>query len=97
MGLTINLDLSMVDDEVADIERCLNLIFATPLGSMPGARAFGIDPSLLDYPAPMAQALLAAQIVEQVNKYEPRVTVTDITWTADDAGELAAKVAIKRV
>ena len=97
MALNIDFDLSMVGDEAEDIKQCLSLLFATPLGSMPGARAFGMDPSILDYPEPAAKALLAAEIVRQINNYEPRVTVSNIEWTADINGELAAKVAIKHV
>ena len=97
MAVNIDLDLSMVGDEAEDIKQCLGLLFATPLGSMPGARAFGMDPSILDYPEPTAKALFAAEIVRQINNYEPRVTVSSIKWTTDVNGALAAKVAIKHV
>lgn len=97
MAVNIDFDLSAAGDEAEDINRCLGLLFATPLGSMPGARAFGMDPSILDYPEPAAKALLAAEIVRQINNYEPRVTVSNIAWRTDPNGELAAKVAIKHV
>ena len=97
MAVNIDFDLSMVGDEAEDIKRCLSLLLATPLGSMPGARAFGMDPSILDYPEPAAKALLAAEIVRQINNYEPRAAVSNIAWTTDINGALAAKVAIKHV
>ncbi len=93
----IQLDLSMVDDEAADISRCLALLYSTPKGTMPMAREFGLDKSFLDLPASTAKSLLAAEIVKQTAAFEPRVTVTGVTWEADESGHISAKVAIASV
>lgn len=93
----IQLDLSMVNDEAADIKRCLALLYSTPKGTMPLAREFGMDKSFVDLPTGTAKSLLAAEIVKQTAAFEPRVTVTGITWDAGESGQIKAKVAITNV
>ncbi|PKM72860.1 MAG: hypothetical protein CVU91_07480 [Firmicutes bacterium HGW-Firmicutes-16] len=93
----IKLDLSMVDDEAADISRCLALLYSTPKGTIPMAREFGLSKSFSDLPAGTAKSLLAAEIIKQTAAFETRVTVTGITWETDESGHISAKVAIASV
>lgn len=87
----------MTDDEAADIKRCLDLLYSTVEGTVPLARDFGLRKDVLDLPLETAKSLMAADIISKTAKFEPRVTVTGITWETDNTGQLKAKVAIKRV
>lgn len=93
----IQLDLSLVEDEAADIQRCLSVLFSTPKGTVPLDRNFGLDWSGLDYPTETAKSLMAAEIVKQTAKYEPRATVQGITWVTGSNGTIQAKVVITNV
>lgn len=77
-----------------EIIRNIQTILSTPLGTCPLYRDFGIDTAILDNPTDMAQNMMAVEIIETVEKWEPRVTVTDVTFTAAEDGSLKAKVVI---
>ena len=49
-------------------------------------RTFGIDPRIIDRPINLAQAELIMDITQQIEKYEPRVQITSITFEPSDAG-----------
>ena len=44
-------------------------------------------------PMPVAKAKIGQEIVTAIRKYEPRVSVTKITWEADQDGILKPKSA----
>ncbi len=77
-----------------EILRNVRTILATPLGTCPLHRTFGIDTSILDSPTPVAENLMAVEIMDAVERWEPRVQVTGVTFQADKQGELHAKVVI---
>jgi phage baseplate assembly protein W len=70
-----------VAEEVAQNVR---MIVATPKGSVPLDRDFGLDFNLIDQPMPRAKALMDAEIVRQVAKYEPRASVLSIRWEENE-------------
>nr|WP_278430010.1 GPW/gp25 family protein [Brevibacillus laterosporus] len=72
-------------------------ILTTPRGSVPLDREFGIDTSILDDPTPVAKARATAEIFEKVNKYEPRVSITKVSFTEKEDGVLipVVKLAVK--
>lgn len=94
MTTEIQIDAAFSDDELADIKRCLALLYATPAGTMPGNRAFGIDRSALGRPPDVARNLLTAEIIKKTALFEPRVSVSRVDWTADANGQLIAKVVL---
>lgn len=77
-----------------EIVRNVRTLLATPLGTCPLHRTFGIDTAILDNPTPVAQNLMAVEIMDAVERWEPRVRVTDVTFRADEQGKLHAKVVI---
>ena len=82
-------------DDVEGIVRNLRTLLLTPAGTCPLDRDFGLDTSLfLGRPMDVAQNTLAVEIMEKVDKYEPRVTVREVTFTATETGQIIAKVAI---
>lgn len=77
-----------------EIFRCLRTLLMTPAGSVPLDRNFGINQTALGYPMEAAQSMLAAEIMEKVMKYEPRVSVPEVEFTATPEGQLIAKVVL---
>lgn len=81
--------------EASEINRNLNTLYSTPVGTCGLYRDFGIDWSLVDYPTEVAKQNLAVEIIEKTEKYEPRVKVDEVTYEQDVNGNLKPKVVIK--
>lgn len=67
-------------NELEEVAQNVRMILLTPKGSVPLDRDFGLSFTVLDQPAPRAQALLASEIVTQVARYEPRAQVVQVDW-----------------
>ena len=81
--------------ERQEIMRNVQTILATPLGTCPLYRDFGLDVSCLDHPMNLAQNLFAAAAMEAVERWESRVRITDVTLRMDpEDGRIKAKVVI---
>lgn len=80
--------------EAAEIMQNLRTIISTIKYSVPLDRDFGVDASYVDKPTAVAEAMLADEIVAAIQKYEPRVTVESISFTADVDGQLIPKVQV---
>ena len=81
--------------ERKEIVRNVQTILTTPLGTCPLYREFGLDVSYLDHPLDLAQNLFAVAAMEAVERWEPRVQVTGVSFVADGAeGSMKAKVVI---
>ena len=63
---------------VNEIKDNLLTLLSTAEGSVPLDRSYGIDVDLIDDPSVVAQALLQQEIIEKVEKYEPRVLVKSV-------------------
>lgn len=64
-----------------DIAQCVYIILTTVKGSDPLRPDFGVDLySYIDQPINIAAANLTREIAEQINKWEPRVTVVDVAY-----------------
>lgn len=61
------------------------LILSTPMGTVPLYRDFGLDWSFLDKPAPVAKVLMVAPVREAIERWEPRATVLDVSFSEDPA------------
>ena len=80
--------------EQDDIMRCLYTLLMTPAGTVPLDRDFGIDNSLLGYPIDVLQSLLTIEIIDKVDRYEPRVSVLEIDLEPNAEGQVTVKVVI---
>lgn len=76
----VNFAPSSVMEEVI---QNVQTIIATPIYSTPLNRSFGVDAIMLDLPLPVLQAKLAAEIVQAIEKFEPRVTVMKVSFTGN--------------
>ena len=72
-------------------------MLSTPKGTVCYDRRFGVDISVLDLPMPIARVKYLAECVEATRRYEPKVSITDTVFTADNAldGQFKPKVVIK--
>ena len=68
---------------IEEILQNVRTILSTPVYSVPLDRAFGVNADFVDLPLPVAQARLSANIVQAVQKFEPRVEVTQVQFGAD--------------
>lgn len=67
--------------EIEEIKRSLYMLFATPLGTMPMHRDMGLDlASILDRPVGYVRNQYAMCCIEQIDKFEPRVKATAVTF-----------------
>lgn len=73
-------------DTVKSALQSVAIILRTWEGTVPLYRDFGISSAYIHMPILAAKALLRAEIKEKVERYEPRVTVTSITFQQTDDG-----------
>ncbi len=84
------------NDIVSSVIQNVLIILNTWLGAVPMYRDFGLSSEFLHKPAKVAQTLLIASIQETVERYEPRVSVREITFEgdADSPGKLIPTVEV---
>lgn len=83
------------ENEVEEVLQNVRTILSTVKGSVPLDRDFGIDGSYVDMPMPAAKAKLASEIMQAIQKYEPRATVTSIEFTGDENGTLQPRIEVR--
>lgn len=66
-----------------EIIQNVRIILNTVKGTLYLDRLFGLDPTLIDLPQNIAIAQYRAEIIEQIEKYEPRVNVTSVNFTTE--------------
>jgi hypothetical protein len=67
------------DTAAAEVLQNVATILATPKGSVPLYREFGVSMEAIDRPIPVAKTLLIAQVTEAVEEFEPRAKVVKVT------------------
>ena len=58
-------------------------ILTTRRGSVPLDRDFGMDTSIIDQPVNRIRALITTNIIETVERYEPRAEVMAVDFSGD--------------
>lgn len=81
-------------NDVNEILQNVRTILATTKGTIPLDREFGIDGSVIDIPTMQAQAYLTNEIFQAIRRYEPRVSIDNITFDGEISGKLIPKVVI---
>lgn len=66
--------------EQDNVERNVRTLFDTREGTMPGNRDFGLNWDCLDSLPEVAESLFFAEVIEKIERYEPRVMVESITY-----------------
>jgi phage baseplate assembly protein W len=102
MNETITLDgkaerIAISPASVAEeIAQNVRMILATPKYSVPLYRDFGVSWEYVDKPIDIAQSLLAGEITDAIQAYEPRCEVENITFERDGtSGSLMPKVEVR--
>lgn len=72
-------------DTVDSVLQNIAVILSTPRGTVPLYRDFGLDWSFLDKPTPMAKVLMVAPVREAIERWEPRATVLNVSFSEDPA------------
>lgn len=92
----INLAPQSVKDEIIQNVQC---ILGTVKGSVPLNRDFGTSIDSVDLPQPMAMMQLRIDIIEAIQKYEPRAIIRAIDFenetTAAADGILKPKITLE--
>lgn len=84
-------------DEIKEVLRNVAVILATPKGSVPMYRSFGLDMSFLDKPMNVAKNLAVIPVREAIEEWEPRAVYKDMTLFRDPSnpGKLGFNVQIE--
>lgn len=81
------------EEEFADVKKCLETLLSVREGSQPLDREFGINlDEIVDYPVAVAKNMLSLEIIEKVERYEPRVKVERIEFEENVDGRLCPHV-----
>lgn len=70
-------------ETVSAVLQNIALILATPKGSAPFYRDFGVTNEFLDKPLPVARAMMISHVREAVETWEPRARVVGISFGED--------------
>ena len=70
----------MPESVVEEVIQNINMILSTVMYSCPLYRDFGLDPSFLDKPEPIAKNLIVGEIYDKISLYEPRAEVERVTF-----------------
>jgi len=76
-------ELKIGAEGIEEVLQNVAVILATPRGSVPLDRDFGIPLNFLDSPTPKSIALFRAEVVKTIEKYEPRAKVIEISFYND--------------
>ena len=68
---------------VNEIIQNVRMILSTIKGSLYLDRDFGLNPDLIDMPQMQAAFKYREEIINQIERYEPRVNVLEINFTTD--------------
>lgn len=65
----------------------LRMILKTRRGSLPNDRDFGLSWAYIDKPLQEAKALLAADVIETIERYEPEARIISVNFAESSAIE----------
>lgn len=73
-------------DDADDIRACLHNLFSTPAGTIAGDRDFGLSWAALDSVPSELEPTYSLEIMEKVDRYEPRMSVTEVVFAWSEEG-----------
>lgn len=83
------------ETETEELNTNIKTLLETREGSQPGDRSFGISWNCLDEPSDIAECMFVAELIEKINRYEPRLEVDDIEFTREEE-RLKPKITFRR-
>lgn len=92
------IDINFQANGHEEILQNLQVLYTTPVGTVPFDREFGININLIDYTMPIAKGKLTVEYTEKTRKYEPRAIVKEVNYERSNKdGKLVPKVVIEIV
>jgi hypothetical protein len=82
---------TVVEEVLQNVRTILN----TRIGTVPLDRAFGISWEAIDKPLPLARAMTKVEIIEAIQKFEPRANVESVEF--DDGADSVADGLMKPI
>ena len=84
-------------ETVNSVLQNIALILATPKGSVPFYRDFGISNDFLDKPMPVAKVMMIGEVREAIEVWEPRAEMAGISFEEDplEPGKLIPTVEVE--
>lgn len=84
-------------EEFANVKLCLETLMSIRAGSQPLDRNLGVDyDAVVGYPLNVAKNMLALEIIDKVNTYEPRVEVKSVEFKTGTDGQLIPYIHFKK-
>lgn len=81
---------------IASVLQNVAIILATPKGSVPMYRDFGLPQDFVDRSAAVAKPMICATVKEAIETYEPRAQVLNVSFSEDHApGQLIPIVEVE--
>lgn len=81
---------------VEEVTQNLTMIVSTLKNTVPLDRDFGLSARFLDKPIPVAEAVLVSEILDAIEKYEPRTEVLGISFEHNDrTGKLIPRLEVE--
>lgn len=77
---------------VEEVLQNIAMIITTPKFTVPLDRDFGLSQRFIDKPLPVAQSILVAEVMDVIEKYEPRAEIKNITFTQSQEESQAGKL-----
>ena len=89
-----NVKINYEGSQLDQVKSCLFALYTTKEGSQPLDRNFGINSDIVGYPLNTAKNLLALEIIEKTDLYEPRVGIRSVDFEYDESGMLIPTIYI---
>ena len=87
------LDITLCEnDTVNSVLQNIAVLLATRKGTVPMYREFGLDMNYIDKPIDVAKTIMASEISEAIEDFEPRATLLNIE--IENSTEEPGKVAV---
>lgn len=77
---------------VEEVLQNIAMIISTPQFAVPLDRGFGLPQRFVDKPLPVAQAILISEVLDAIEKYEPRAEVKNVTFKQDEQDAKVGKL-----
>lgn len=77
---------------VEEVMQNVAMIISTPQFTVPLDRGFGLPQRFIDKPIAIAKTIIVSEILDAVEKYEPRVEVKNITFVQNEQDIIAGKL-----
>lgn len=91
--IKINLAPQTVVEEVL---QNLSMILSTTKYSVPLDRDFGLSARFIDKPIAIAEAILVSELLDAVEKYEPRAEVLNVSFERDErTGKITPRLEVE--